>query len=65
MVSTVVSAQTKANKADAMVAKREVASQVATETTLSERQLIEASAKVTVKVMPKTGSWLIIVTFRL
>ncbi|HGF1025287.1 hypothetical protein FD827_03340 [Klebsiella pneumoniae] len=33
-------------KADALVAKREVARQVATESTISERQLIEATAEV-------------------
>ncbi|KUQ08864.1 hypothetical protein AWI07_12430 [Enterobacter roggenkampii] len=33
-------------KADALVAKREVAKQVATESTISERQLIEATAEV-------------------
>ena len=65
MVSAEVSAQTKANKADALVAKREVASQVATETALSERQLIKASVKVTVKVTAETGSWLTTVTLRL
>ncbi|EPF1940149.1 hypothetical protein ACSQX3_001303 [Enterobacter hormaechei] len=34
------------SKADALVAKREVARQVATESTISERQLIEATAEV-------------------